>query len=211
MRIYCLGKHETTLEEYMAPSFACFSAVGTWIDEREECEACGWHWQRIAPPLLVQWAPSSDVIGDFSWDGPFGYVFVVKHRVVRFMKANGFGARFLPVKVVPPTSKRKTKIVPFPYTGPKLTWCECNTFVNLDMRASKVALESSCPVCGDVRYTFRFKGIVIRRKEWHGEKMFRITTNGRSAATFVTEEGRRLLEDQGFTNLAFSEAGEIVK
>jgi hypothetical protein len=39
--------------------------------------------------------------------------------------------------------------------------------------------------------------------------MFRITTNGQSTATFVTEEGRQMIEREEFTNIAFSEVGQI--
>lgn len=214
MKLYRIGMFDKlSLEEFVgmktAP-FASFKAVGTWRDEREPCRACGWHWQGVAPPLLVEWEPSSDIIGDFSWDGPFGYVFVVQDRVVKFLKATAFGCPFLPVEVVRPSSKRKDRIVPFPYQGPNLTWCWCDIFVDLDQQASQVKLESSCLVCGDVRYTFRNKGIVIRRQKWNGEKMFRITTNGRSAATFVSEEGKALLANEGFSNLGFAEAGEIL-
>jgi hypothetical protein len=39
--------------------------------------------------------------------------------------------------------------------------------------------------------------------------MFRITTNGKSLATFVTEDCRNLIQDAGFTNIGFTDAGEI--
>lgn len=192
-------------------AFAHFSALGTWADERVPCKICGWHWQTIVPPLLVQWEPSTDVIGDFSWDGPFGYTFVVKESVAESLRAMHFECDFLPVSFMSPERKRNARCVPYPYTGPKLLWGECGTFVDLDQEASHVELTSSCPACGDVRYTFRNSGIVIRREKWGGQRMFRITTNGRSAATFVSEEGLQLILDAGFSNVAFSEAGEIVR
>lgn len=120
-----------------------------------------------------------------------------------------FECEFYSVEYVPPKRKVKTKCVAYPYDGPKLLWGKCEVFVDLDMQASSVALEDSCSVCGNVRYKFRRNGIVIRHQNWHGEKMFRITTNGKSLTTFVTEEGRRLIQQAGFSNVAFSEAGEI--
>ncbi len=213
MKIYCIGVDKASLaaEEVRRSDvrFAFFSAVGTWTNEREPCEVCGWHWQKKVPPLLVQWEPSSDVIGDFSWDGPYGYSFVVKEPVAAALAAMGFECQFFPVEYVKP--ERAARTVPFPYSGPKLLWGQCTQEVGLDMEASGVEQSSSCEVCGDSRYTFRFEGIVIRREMWGRQKMFRIGTNGRSAATFVTEEGRRLLEDKGFSNLPFLAAGEILE
>jgi hypothetical protein len=106
--------------------------------------------------------------------------------------------------------ERKRNTIAFPYAGPKLLWAECSATLDVDLRTSKVQMESSCSDCGDVRHTFRYKDITIRREAWTGQKMFRITTNGRSSATFVTEEGRRILEDEAFTNIGFSQAGKIV-
>lgn len=190
--------------------FAHFSALGTWVSKREPCEACGWHWQDYGPPLLVKWEPSTDVIGDFSWDGPFGYVFIVQQHVAEVFRTMPFECDCLDVEFVPPAARSGANCVPFPYRGPKLVWGRCDTFVDLDMEASKVALTRACPICGDVRHTFRNEGIVIRRDKFDGQRMFRITTNGRSLATFVTEDGRRLIEHARFSNINFQEAGEIV-
>jgi hypothetical protein len=187
--------------------FAHFSVLGTWADEREPCKVCGWHWQTLVAPLLLQWEPSTDVIGDFSWDGPFGYTFVVKAHVAHALKAIQFECYFHPVEYVKPERKRKT--VQFPDQGPRLFWVQCSTRLELDPAASGVKLESSCSACGDVRYTFRNNGILIPASAWSGQRLFRITTNGRSDATFVTQEGRRLIENAGLSNISFSEAGQI--
>jgi hypothetical protein len=213
VKIYLIGMFENPTAERLSQlktaSFAHFAAVGTWVSEREVCDSCDWHWQRIRDPLLVQWEPSTDRIGDFSWDGPFGYVFVVKVSVAEKLAELGIECTFLPVNVVRPKRKRNT--VGFPYVGPRLVWGNCSATLNLDEDASKVKMESSCADCGDVRYTFRNAGIVIRRREWGGQHMFRIATNGRSRATFVTEQGREILENSGFSNIAFSLAGDIVR
>jgi hypothetical protein len=199
------------LMEMQSAPFAHFSALGTWFpDPWTVCSSCGNDNQICIEPLLVQWEPSTDRIGDFSWDGPFGYVFIVQRRVVDLFQSNGMECDFLRVKYVPPESKRRrAKCVPYPYTGPELRWAECNTLLDLDMNASGVEVKMSCPVCGTIKYTFRKEGIVIRRNQWHGENLFRIRTNGRSAATFVTEEGRQLLQKAKCSNVAFSVAGEI--
>lgn len=212
MKIFLLGMYENPtadrLAEMKMAAFAHFSVVGTWANEREPCNACHWHWQTLVPPLVVQWEPSADHVGDFSWDGPFGQTFVVKEDVAEHLKAMQFQCIFFPVTYVEPERKRRT--VSFPYEGPRLLWCECSLKLELDMAASGVRLENSCTVCGNVNYTFKNSGIVIRRSSWNGQGMFRIATNGRSDATFVTAEGRRFIENAGFSNVRFSEAGEIV-
>jgi len=215
MNIYLTGMYEnpTTdkLMQMKSVSYAHFSALGTWMYIRKPCEVCEWHWQACVPPLLVQWEPSSDVIGDLSWDGPFGHIFLVKERVADWLRDNRFECEFYDVKYVPPEKKpKRTKCVPYPYEGPVLLWGNCETWVDLDMEASGVELTESCKVCGYIDYTFRYEGITIRRKDWHGEKMFRITTNGPAEHTFVTEEGRRMIEEAGFSNISFTHAGEIV-
>jgi hypothetical protein len=212
LKIYRIGMYENpTTDRVMAMKsidYAHFSVVGTWSSAREPCNACGWHWQEIVPPLLVQWEPSTQLTGDFSWDGPFGYTFAVKDHVAEALSPKNFECRFLPVDYVKPTRQRNT--VPFPYKGPRLLWGECSATVELDMKATGVELLSSCSECGDRRYTFRSDGIVVRRRNWNGQPMFRIATNGRSEATFVTDMGRQILENARFSNIAFSEAGQII-
>ena len=210
MKIYRIGMYENPSVEWLANltsvEFAHFSAIGTWSYRREPCKTCTYHWQDLVPPLLVQWERSTNRIGDFYWDGPIGDIFIVKRHVAETMNSLQFGCAFLPAEVVKPERKRNT--VEFPYIGPELLWVRCNVTVDLDMRASKVVRESSCPDCGDVRYTNVDKGIVIRHKDWKGEKLFRISSNP-GEFCFVTEEGRRILEHARFSNIAFTEAGEI--
>ena len=194
-----------------ATAFAHFSALGTW-SKSDICNVCGESSQSRIAPLLVQWEPSSQEIGDFSWDGPFGYICVVKTTATDYLHSKGFMFDSLNVEYVAPetTNSHFFKCVPFPYTGPDLVWCCCNQMIALDMKASNVSIKNTCKLCMNTRYTFKYKDVTISRHSWHGEKMFRITTNGKSAATFVTEEGRKIILEAGFTNIAFSNAGEIV-
>ncbi len=211
MRIYYIGMYEAPTAQKISllktAHFAHYSIVGTWTYLRDPCKKCNYYWQRIVAPLLIQWEPSTEVIGDFSWDGPFGTKFVVTERVVDKMNLMGFDCLFSEVQYVRPDRKRN--VVPFPYAGPRLRWCQPTAMVSLDMERSVVAVVSHCLECGDVRYTFRDNGIVIRKQEWKQKDIFRIATNGPDLA-FVTEEGRRLIEEAGLTNIAFTDAGEII-
>lgn len=212
MKIYYIGMYENPTVDRLAAitsvEFAHFSSMGTWAYRQEPCKKCDYYWQELVPPLLVQWEPSSERIGDFSWDGPFGFTFVVRKNVADAFVSLGLECRFAPVVVVRPERKRNT--VRFPYNGPELFWGQCSATVDLDMEASGVFRESSCPACGDTRYTFRNSGIVIRRKDWDQQHMFQISTNG-PACVFVTAVGRRKIEEAGFLNIAFTEAGQIVE
>lgn len=213
MKIYRIGMYsDPTVSGILAKKakgFAHFSAVGPWISERPACKACGWHWQDYGVPLEVQWEVSSDIIGDFSWDGPFGTLFLIKKTLVPELRAIGFDCKFHSVSFV--DHRRKKNIVPYPYDGPVLVWGVCNTFLDLDMRASDVKKEIDCKECGYSRFTVRIDGITVRKRNWSGECMFRIRSNGASLVTFVTEEGRALIEQGGFTNIGFTEAGELVR
>lgn len=215
MNIYCIAMHDKAntdelIESSVLGLFAHFSALGTWVGSDGLCDHCQNHSKNYAEPLLVQWEPSTDVIGDFSWDGPWGYVFVATQPVVEFFQQHGFECNFLGVEYVEPEVSKRYKGVPYPYAGPRLFWGRCETFVDLDLAASGVEVTEACPLCGVRDYTFKYEGIVIPRSNWQGEKMFRITSNSKSEATFVTEEGRRLIEGAGFTNVAFRPAGKIV-
>jgi hypothetical protein len=221
MNIYLLSMYEDPMggqltDRLMAMKsapFPHFSVLGTWSPQMAECfRACASHNERLVEPLVVRWEQSIDVVGDFSWDGPFGYVFILKDNVADFMQ--GFGARFdlLNVEVLPrTTNSTRANCIPKPYRGPRLRWCRCRQLLDLDKTASNVVVKSCCSVCGALRHTFRYQGIVIRRKDWRGEHMFRIRTNGESLATFVTEKLRHAIQDARFSNVSFTKAGEIVE
>jgi hypothetical protein len=214
MKFYLIGMYQNpTVDSVMAhpKDYAHFSGIGTWIDDGSKCDDCGWHGQSLSEPLLLEWEKGSDNIGDFSWEGPFGYLTVVTKKQANWLKKQKFGCRFLRVQVVEPEKvSKRARQVKFPYGGPEIFWLVCNKFVDLNKSASGVKLETSCEVCGWTAFTFKYKDIVINKNSWHGELMFRITTNRNSKATFVTEKGKELIEAKGCTNISFSPAGEIV-
>jgi hypothetical protein len=216
LNIYRLGMYESPTTDRIltmkSVQYAHFSALGTWSPSASGvCNRCGAHGQDLIEPLLVQWEPSTEVMGDFSWDGPFGYVCVVKSAVADYFRKNAFRCSFLNAEYVPSEScPRRTRCVRYPYDGPRHFWLRCEDFVDLDPTASGGVTKTMCLLCGRVRYTFRNENIVIRRKDWHGRKMFRISTNGKSLVTFVSEEGKQAIQMQMFSNVAFTRAGEIV-
>lgn len=213
MTIFLIGKHESPTTDSISAvrsPFADFSAVGTWVDDGSRCDACGWHGQSLREPLLVEWEAGGDQTGDFSWDGPFGYLGLVTENVVNFFHDYDYGCAFHPVEYVAAEHAAGSPSVPCPYVGPKQLWMESTRFVHLDLDASNVSIKLSCEKCGRVKYSFCNQGIVIPKSNWNGEKIFRLRENGPSFATFATDEARREIEAQGFSNVSFTPAGKIM-
>ncbi|MDW8801453.1 hypothetical protein P8V03_09830 [Clostridium sp. A1-XYC3] len=188
-------------------NFARFSHVGTWETFREPCVNCQRTTEKLSEPLLIEWEPGSDLIGDFSW---CGYSIVVLDNVKNFMIKKEFECEFGKVEVVKnSTTKRKTKMVQYPYEGPNLNWLLAKSKINLDVDKSKLELKNDCVVCNLREYKFKMDNIVIPRVNWNNEKMFKISQFNNSAATYVTRQALEELLSEGFTNFKYKEAGYI--
>lgn len=200
MKIYLLVDHPRHYQ------FAYFGHLGTWVDDDEDCEQCELSTSLLTEPILVEWEPGNDVIGDIAW---CSYTFIVVSRVRDFLVARNFECGFGRTEVVPPEKPRKRGIVPWPYTGPEFHWVRDQVYVPLNQDASGVTLEEKCDVCGRKDYTFRMDGIVIDRSAWDGQKMFEIEQFKPSGATFITEAALEEILGQEFTNFHYLEAGVI--
>jgi len=215
VKFYRIGMHSNLSFDNLMTlgkiSYAYYSVVGPWISERPVCKACGWHWSNYGNPLQIQWDISTDQIGDFSWHGPFGVCpALIRKSLVRKFRTFGFECSYKKVTYI--DHKRKRNIVPYPYSGPELVSFVPRHDVEIDMKASGVKLESHCDECGYEVYTPKTEGLVIRKKKWHGELIFYLAGDSEQGSLiYVTEEGRALIEQAGFTNIGFTEAGEIVK
>jgi hypothetical protein len=161
-------------------------------------------------PLIIEWEPGTEKIGDFSWGG---YDFIVTNRARLVLKRNHFECGFGRVKVRRPTSflKSTRPRVAFPYRGPKLYWVRPTERVHIDIKASHIELEPDCPcsACGLQEYKFRRDRLVIRKNEWGGRRIFQIAEFGQSDATFIPESSLEILEQAGLTNFSTRLAGEI--
>ena len=200
------------LVDPLKPSqFAMCSVVGTW-GKGKDCKFCT---RRISgdiiiAPLVIEWEPGTERIGDFSWGG---YKAVVLDRARSVLESNDFECRFDRVIVKRPRSFLRSKMprVAYPYKGPKLFWMRPTERVHIDVALSRIGLEEDCPcpVCGIEEYEFRRNRLVIRKSAWNRCKMFQIAEFGQSGATFVTESALKILDDTGLTNLCPRLAGEI--
>ncbi len=186
--------------------YAMFSHLGTWSSNYKYCKSCDLHSQKLIEPLLVEWEPGTDVIGDFSW---CGYTMIVRDQVKQFFDDQKLNCWYGNIQVVSPKEKSRMKRVSYPYEGPKLYWAISKNRVLLNEEKSGVKLEIDCKVCGQKDYTFKQKGIVINKSDWKGEKMFLVDQFGKSKATFVIEPFLKELIFQKFTNFTYMESGVI--
>ena len=185
--------------------YAMFSHLGTWSNVGI-CKTCGLSTDKLIEPILVEWEPGTDVIGDFSW---CGYTMLVRDRVKQFFDDEKLNCWYGKIQYAPPTGRKRPKRVPFPYTGPRLYWAISQNRVLLNEKLSRVDLEIDCKVCGQKDYTFRQTGIVINKSDWKGEKMFEFVQFGKSGATFVIEPLLKEMIARGFTNFTYMESGVI--
>lgn len=183
------------------PILCCWTAGGL-------CPVCTGSTADRIEPLLAQWEPDSDAIGDFSWSG--GYTAAVTSRARKVLQTSGFECSFGVVELVQPDADTWGKVcVPYPYTGPELSWLMPTECILLDERKTGIS-GGPCPGCGEPEYPFKREGIVIDRSGWGGRLMFRIRQFGKSDATFVTEQAVERRRNAGLTNLGCHEAGLIM-
>ncbi len=199
------------LETLEKPSlYAMFSALGTW-NEGEICPTCGQHGSECVEPLLVEWQPGTDQIGDFSLGSD---EFLVKESVKDFMQSNqfnadfSFGIEYQKFKWIERLGGRH-KRVKYPYEGPQLFWLDVIDQVNIDFEKSKIEQEADCPTCRRARFKFSRTGLHINSRDWTGEKFFTVKQFNNSSLKLISEQARQELLSQGFTNFSTSLAGVI--
>lgn len=72
-----------------------------------------------------------------------------------------------------------------------------------------MTMQVECVVCGQGRYQFKRSGLVIRRLDWNGEKVFHLAQYSALSATYAVESALEELVSAGFTNLGHREVGVI--
>jgi|ERR1700722_633255 len=172
-------------------------------------------WERISP-LVIEWQPDSDLIGDFTWPSGLGEL-VVTDRVKQCLELQSVtGVDFGPVKMIQnpklkkPTrmSSRTKKRIWLPYEGPPLwdmltcSWC------NLDMIASKRTITYECSICHRQEYSYTpDTPLVVNPDTWDGSEVFRIREMGR--LVFVLGRVKSIIEKNSFSNVTVEERGNI--
>lgn len=200
------------------------------------CGTCGnWH-VRDVPPLIIEWMPGSEVIGDFVW--AHGHV-VVKASVIEALSERFHGAEAGPIEMWqdprlhrPRRVTRRTKPrVWLPYEGPPLVELVVPATVKADESRSTLKDHWVCHECGRPSgevpgierkwgdhlisggITFQASprqpgvGYLISSKEMGGLDFVRLYQAG--GLILLTAPVKRFIEEREYSNIDFWEVGEV--
>jgi hypothetical protein len=185
---------------------------------------------RRVTPLVIEWEPDSDVIGDFSWPG-FDSDIIVTERVVMTMKEAAItGFELAPVEMVENSERakrtsRRTR-VKLPYVGPRIWELWVTEWAQLDRERSALTVTQ---IRGAERY--EASGVEYQEAVWDPQRMalfkkrhprlhgqglyvragtavFRIPEF--PAWVFCTDDVKKLIERHRFTNVSFLEMGDVL-
>jgi len=218
--------------------FARASRRGSWSQSSGLCPECGASSQRRIQPLVLEWEPGSDAIGDFTWPG-FGSDIAITEPVANLLEAFG-GFETGPVEMVqdstlkrPSGSRSGKPRVWLPYEGPPLRDLWVTQQVHLDLERSSVRLVKECMTCGRKHYDIdgieryetgwdkeRRESVETRIPRQHGLGIYLAADALAGVAIFrlhefpgwilVTDLVKNFVEKEGFTNVSFLEAGETL-
>jgi len=185
---------------------------------------------------VLEWEPGPDLVGDFTWPG-FGDDVVVADHVLTALRERFSGFEPGSVEMVQdPKLKRTTRghrRVWLPYEGPALHELWVTAWAHVDRERSSIELERRCGTCDrefwelygveqwEADYyeneedfvrgrTERLPraGLFVPKDDLAGADIFRIYKF--PGWIFCTESVRRFVEEEGFSNVAFLEMGDIV-
>jgi len=190
---------------------------GTWFpDDAELCQECGASNCSRVRPLIIEWEPGSDVIGDFTWPGLLDDI-IVSQRVRESFEGRFSGFEFGPVIMnqdpkseKSSTARRREKPrVRLPYQGPPLWDLWVTSWCDVDVSASGITLEKECQTCH--RKFFKpvkdEQMLIIDPPTWNGAHIFK--TYQYPAWVFCLEEVRGEIQRNRFSNIIFSRRGRI--
>jgi hypothetical protein len=187
---------------------------------------------RRVRPLVIEWEPDSDLVGDFTWPG-FDTDIVIMERVGKALKEAGVtGFELAPVQMVDNSeeSKRASKKprVKLPYVGPQLwdLWVTARAQLDRDRSSVKMLGKQA-----DGSEQYEVSGVERREAIWDQQRMelvkrrhpridgqglfVRAETGIFRIAEFpgwilCVDEVKQLIESHSLTNVSFLEMGEVV-
>lgn len=187
-------------------------------------------------PLIIEWEPGSDRIGDFTWSG-FDSEIVVTENVTKVLAdANVHGYDLAPVEMIensePEKRASKEPRVKLPYSGPQLWELWVDSWVKCDRERSTLREITDSSRKGP---TFEVTGVEKINSRWDPkeEKLVRTHESRKQgqgifiqsrflgkldifriqevpAWIFCTDAVRDLIKHYNFTNVSFFEMGEIL-
>lgn len=200
--------------------FAQAICRGTWT-KGVDCAGCGSSTEKRISPLIIEWVPGSDRVGDFVWPG-YGQGLIISERVRALFKERYQFRSFecLPIKMVESAScgrqrsndKRSSvssNKIALPYTGLPLWEMSPTATVGVDRARSRFKYEY-CAVC-DRDFWERDEphdpmGAVIAEESVRDIDIF---ASKESAWILCKNSVKRVVESEGFTYIRFDAWGVI--
>ncbi len=211
------------LRDPLDQNYAQAAAVGTWTQPRGICPECSASAQVVEAPLIIEWLPDGNVVGDFTW---LGWAVVVSSRAARSLSRKFRGFELASVEV---RQGERHKPPVYPDGVQPLHHLRVTEMVT-PLAESTIEV-SACPACGTSKTYIH--GMEQRKGDWDVHKMKTVTTDrarqtgsglivrasevvsagifglaGPSRYVFCTEGVKKFIEDHGFTNCGFREVGE---
>lgn len=200
-----------------------------------------WEGTERVQPLVIEWEPGSDVIGDFTWPG-FDSDIVVTNRVAEvFRESQVAGVELGPVEMVESAEdaqrRSRKRRVTLPYQGPALWDLWVTTWVRADVEQSSIRVVRDASsgtehyeVEGAERWEAvwdpdRMELVKKRHPRVPGQGLLiiaGIAGDSLRGATifrvaqfpawiFCTDAVRELVEKNQFSNVSFLEMGETLE
>lgn len=159
-------------------------------------------------PIIVEWAPGTTRIGDFSYGG---WMVFAKPEVQEFLNQTGEQIDWWKMVVRAPGShlKERRPRVPFPYTGPDLRVIRPRVRLPVSASIEPLRVKSDCAGCGTIIYEDMFGEFRYKVGDSNRFMFFQLEQYGASPTTFVTERGLEILNEQKFSNINVVEAGTL--
>lgn len=188
-------------------------------------------------PILMEWSPGSDRIGDFSWPGSGrcivkASVFDIIVKRFAVVRSGSVVMHQDPKLRLPKNKKRAKPRIWLPYEGPSLVEMIPEHRAPIHSRTTWEP-STQCQVCG--KWGKQLTGPEWKMHRWDQQKQdlvpnWKAREPGKglfisrsaiagypilwaeefSTPIFCTDEFKHFIEDQGFTNIDFLEWGEIV-
>lgn len=186
---------------------------------------------RRVKPLIIEWEPGSDLVGDFTWPGVNSEV-IVKESVANVLHAAdvpGFelGPVHMQENSEPAKRRSKKPQITLPYSGPQLWELWVPVRVNIDRE--RTTIEEIKRKDGTVDHKLigyqheetswdqlRMELIKQMHQRVEGQGLFVPTTTGifrvEEYPGFIlcTDAVKRLIEEHDFTNVSFLEMGDVI-
>ena len=182
-------------------------------------------------PIIIEWEPDSDIIGDFTWPGLATDILVTDRvgSIITASQVEGFELLTVEMRENSEPKKRPSKgrRVRLPYSGPRLWDLWVTAWTHIDRSRSTITVTER----EDGSVAYEVSGVERRERIWDQRQMELVTkisprTEGQGlfvppirgifrieefpAWVFCTNDIKQLIEKHGFTNVSFLEMGEVL-